>query len=583
MNAAELTQRWAHDLIAGLASAGVQRAIVCPGSRSTPLALAALALFGDALSVCVDERSAGFVALGVARETGFPALVIATSGSAGAHFFPAVIEADHAEVPLLLLTADRPVELSHAGASQTIDQSNLFGRHARVFLDLGAPDSLALDSLAAIAFRAVRGALGPKAGAVHLNARFRKPLEPNGPALTSNVGRAPELFPADRRPSPRAVAYVAAALAESTRPALVLGPLPFGGARSRTERVDALSLACRRVGERGVAVLADVTSSAISGPGVHSFASLLAAGAFDGDRSPDLLLQIGPPPVDGAFPALALRAQRHVVVAAHGAPDPQGSAAAMIEADPEPFLCELAEHAPRELPRARAYAGELDSKARQLSATVQRWLAEPGEPCEPRVCLELAAKLPPGTRLLLGNSTPVRDMGRYGSLALAAGVNVQHQRGAAGIDGLIAGAVGARLATPDQHAVVVLLGDVSAQHDVGSLALLRGVHAPLVVVVLDNGGGRIFEQLPVKRSIADAASFERLFLTPPAPFLGQAASAFGARFVRVSARAELGVAIEQALRAKAATVIEVVVPASVSAASRSEIERRWRAEVHDAV
>ncbi len=566
---------WALELMRGLRAAGAGWAFVCPGSRSTPLALAAAEVFGASLSVVIDERSAAFAALGFARLSGAPAVVIVTSGSAGAHALPAIIEAEQASVPLIVITADRPIELYEAGASQTIDQHQIFGRHVRAAFEIGAPDAEALSSVGRIAFRVVREALGPQAGAVHVNARFRKPLEPTQ-ALPTRLPSAPavELFLGERVPSAKAIAYVQAALEESERPLVVLGPLPFG-ATARSEVQATLAALLSSWTGRGVPVAVELTSGVAGGPQSHllPLALLLESGAFEG-AMPDLIIELASPPVSSSYASLASAARRRVVVSPQKSPDPFNSANAFIEADAIAFARAAL---PAALPNAQRYATRLARASDRARAIVADAKSPDGVLSEPAAMRAVAAALPESAILAVGNSLAVRDLDLYGPSSSSH--VVLHQRGAAGIDGLVAGAFGARLAAEASAPVALVIGDVSAQHDVASFALLRDVDAPLLVIVIDNGGGRIFEGLPVKGAI-DRPAFEKLFTTAPAPFLEGAVEAFGVAHVTVTSASELARVVTLACQSPKATVIRVVTPYQAGQRDRAAIRAALREVTH---
>ena len=210
-SAGDATFGWATALFAALADCGVGDVVIAPGSRSTPFVLAAAATPRLRLHDVLDERSAGFFALGMARAGGRPPLVLCTSGTAPAHLYPAVIEAALAHLPLVVLSADRPFELAHAAAPQTIDQAKLFGDHARLFVELGGPDDAAPAAFRRLIATAVAAALGPTPGAVHLNVRARKPLEPSRLGTASGDRApsppAPRIHPARLGPDPAAIAW----------------------------------------------------------------------------------------------------------------------------------------------------------------------------------------------------------------------------------------------------------------------------------------------------------------------------------------------------------------------------------------
>ncbi len=568
---------WARQIMASLVDAGIRDVVLSPGSRSGPLAMAAATEARLRVTVVVDERSAAFLALGQARVTGLPSALVCTSGSAVAHHHPAVVEADAARVPMLLLTADRPLELHHADASQTIDQVKVFGDHARASIDLGAPDLSALPHLPRMVTGAVFASLAPTPGPVHVNARFRKPLEPLAGERPRGTRSSPRVHLGRLEPSEAAVREVADRLRGAQRALVVAGPsgrTTSEGLASRTSSLQRAALSLVRSAD--VPIVGEVTSglvgaSALAGAGLGSLDLLLAGPSV----SPDLVLQIGRPPVGSAYGALLERTGGpRILVTEAGLPDPHALVTDVVYGDTPLFLSRLGERlerlgggpgqvARRGVGRAlgRAHAALVRSIALEL---------EDGALTEPACSYELARALPPRSALVLGNSGPVRDFDAFGAPVLR-DVAVLSQRGAAGIDGLFAGAAGCRSAWPGESPVALLLGDVAALHDVGSLALLAEARGPLVCVVIDNGGGRIFEALPIARTPEGAAHLERLFLTPPPRFLRGAAAGFGVAYEEVSDRATLGRAFAEALRAPRATILEVHVDVEATRAQRDRV------------
>jgi 2-succinyl-5-enolpyruvyl-6-hydroxy-3-cyclohexene-1-carboxylate synthase len=541
---------WARLLLGSLAEAGAGELFVSPGSRSTPLVLAAAEL-GLVAHPIVDERAAAFAALGWSRAHGRPAVLVCTSGTAAAHYLPAVIEAAEAFVPLIALTADRPLELRGCAAPQTIDQVHLFGRFARAFVDLGAPvaEPAAVRALRRKAAQAVAAALGPSAGPVHLDAPFAKPLEPSREpdaatrrmaALCAEAAATPIV----RARSPRRVAHegelaeLVAALELARRPLLAAGPL-------RAADAAAARTICAKL---GAPLYAEATSQ-LAGrtPGLGP---LLAGPRTRAALAPDRVIELGAPPVASSWSATAASARR-TVLAPDGWMDPDSSAAALVRAD----LAELAAALPTVAPKdgwGRAIAG----LAERAAGVARRLLEAPtsGAMGEPAALAAALAAVPTGARLLVSNSLPVRLVDLVPGLG-GRDLEVVHQRGAAGIDGLIAGAAGA---AQDGAPLVALLGDVAFAHDVGGLAVARTAAAPLVLVVLDNGGGRIFGELPVA-GVAPAATIDRFFTTPPGLDPVAVGAAFGVRGVRVERAAALRDAIATALGRTGPTIVHAVV------------------------
>ncbi|MCE9576382.1 MAG: 2-succinyl-5-enolpyruvyl-6-hydroxy-3-cyclohexene-1-carboxylic-acid synthase, partial [Deltaproteobacteria bacterium] len=300
---------WAEVVVGALADGGVEFVVVSPGSRSTPLAIALARNSRLAIEVVIDERAAAFVALGRARASGRPTALVCTSGTAAAHYFPAIIEAGQADIPLIALTADRPPELQDAGAPQTIDQRKLFGDHVRGFAELGAPGGGALGLRAArrAIAQAVQLARGPRPGPVHVNVPLRKPLEPAAPAtdeeralaeVAMELAAHPLIAPAPRTiASDAAIAAIIRAIAGAPRGLIVAGP-----AAVDRDREAAFALARAT----GFPLLAEATSQLRFGRpddvvACDAFDLVLAARKTDPALVPDLIVQLGGEPTAGGW------------------------------------------------------------------------------------------------------------------------------------------------------------------------------------------------------------------------------------------------------------------------------------------
>lgn len=571
-----LALAWSKLFFRGLAAAGVRHVVVSPGSRSTPLALAAAETEGLAITVSIDERAAAFVALGMARATGNPAAVVATSGSAIAHWHPAIVEANEAFLPLIAVSADRPWEAHGCGSAQTIEQARLFGGHVRAAFDLGVPEGSAdaLRAVRRIAARAVATALGPTPGPVQVNAAFRKPLEPSASAsaepwepevrAAAALGH-PRVHAAGLQPSSEAMDSVARAMRRARRAVIVAGPA-FG---ART--IDGAALA-RLAEASGASLVVEATSGTRFSP-----AGGRALGALDGilraggaAEPPDFVLQIGAAPVSTVLGEWLARGEGPRIVATpYGWPDPTGRATEMVFGDPDALVAGVAERlGTRPEPVDAAWHAQLDGAEREAWRVVDAMCAGP-DLREPFVARAAVGSVPEGW-IAVSNSRPVRDLDSFVAPSTR-NVRVLHQRGAAGIDGLIAGAVGAARATASPG--VLLLGDVAALHDVGSLALAREVASPLAIVVVDNGGGRIFDELPIGRTgeLDDARA--RLFTTAPRLDLAHAAAAFGLPFAEAATPAGLETALREAMARGGATVIAARVGAEDAPPRRQLVAR----------
>ena len=549
-------------LVNELVRCGLRDAVLAPGSRSAPLAIA---LWDKAahdgalrLQVRIDERSAAFLALGLAKASGRPVAVLCTSGTAAANFHPAVIEADESGVPLLVLTADRPPELRGTGASQAIDQLKLYGGAVRWFAEAGVPEARPgmnayWRSLACRAWAAAAGTDGGFPGPVHLNLPLRDPLVPGLPDPAGD-GRWPE--PLDGRPDGAPWTRWAAASRSSAQP----GPsgqdrpgtldLPWTG-RGVIVAGDGAAGApglLRLAAAAGWPVLAEPSSGVRQG--AHALAAyqyLLEHPGFLAANRPDLVICAGRPGLSRGQTAFlrqsAAAGARQVILA-------QGPAR---WADPARTATDVAAAVRLTgAPRAPARSGQGDGQVGWLvrwrqadqaaRSAVDAVLDAGGELTEPRLARDLGAALPDGALLWAASSLPIRDLDRH--LAVRDGLRVLASRGASGIDGLISSATGAALAHQSAGGgpAAALLGDLAFLHDApGLFAGPEEARPDLVLVVANNDGGGIFSTLE-QAAVPDP--FERVFGTPHRARLAGLAAAAGIGHIVVTRAADLPAALK---------------------------------------
>ena len=548
---------------------GLRDACISPGSRSTPIALALARHGGIRVHVHLDERSSAFFALGVARTSDRPVALVCTSGTAVANWLPAVVEASMSGIPLLLLSADRPPALRGAGANQTIDQVGIFGGYVRWSLDapLPAPSPDAGRTWRALAAEAVERALGPQPGPVHLNLPFSEPLVSSG----ATVDLGPELPARDGEDTPPAASPGApdpalvdelAGLVRATERGLML----TGGLRSPGEP-GATSAIARLAEAAAWPLIAEPTSGARIGPAALAMgALLLGAPGFATGHVPDLVIQFGSTPTSRAALAAAARARRLVVVTAPGTEADPGHAAWMtVRCDPAALAAALVE---RLVPRPETAWRRAWSEADRLAANaVAAWMEELGdEPFEGRVARDLAACLPEGATLFAGSSMPIRDLD--GFMLPRTGLRVVGNRGASGIDGSVSTALGlAAGAAAQDPRTFALIGDLAFLHDAGALFWAAGRGHDLVIVVINNQGGGIFDLLDQSR----LPEHEALFSTPHGVDLAALTLATGAGHRLVTRSGDLAPAVTAARAAGGLQVVEV------------RTERRRNAELHRAV
>jgi 2-succinyl-5-enolpyruvyl-6-hydroxy-3-cyclohexene-1-carboxylate synthase len=552
------------------ARAGISEAVVSPGSRSSPLVLALDAEPRVRVKVVLDERSAGFVALGIGASSGCPAVVVTTSGTAAAELHPAIVEAFYGAVPLIAATADRPAELHGIGAPQTIEQEGIFAGMLRWAASPGVADVRAAKTWRSIASRSAAEAIGcgGRPGPVHLNLAFAEPL----------VGAPGALVPPGR---PGEQPWHRFASAEASPPAEVVELLASKAGRwglviagAGVEDPDALVAAAARL---GWPVLADPRSGCRlpGGPVVAAADSLLRV-AEVASWQPELVVRAGAPSasrvVSEWLEDLGPRCSQVVVDRYPRWLDPERQAEQVVRAGPAALMSASALSAPPGSAPSEEWLKRWLGAEQAAQATIAL-LLEPGgelELSEPAVARAVLASLPPGGQLFAASSMPVRDLEWWG--APRRGVVVLSNRGANGIDGVLSSAFGAALASGAP--TVALLGDLAFLHDAGGLGALRaaGDEVAFSAVVIDNNGGGIFSFLP-QAAVLDEDVYERYFGTPHGLDLGKLARAYEIEVIEVRRRADL----EEVLASAARRGTRVAVVRSDRAANVAAHQRLHRA------
>jgi 2-succinyl-5-enolpyruvyl-6-hydroxy-3-cyclohexene-1-carboxylate synthase len=526
-----------------LGRCGVRHAVLSPGSRSTPLAVALWRQAGIDVTVIVDERSAGFFALGAAQASRSPVAILCTSGTAAANLHPAVCEADESAVPLLVLTADRPPELRAVGAGQTIDQLKLYGSSVRWFCEMGTHDAddSGLLHYRSTACRAVAVARGePRPGPVHLNLAWREPLAPvpaagavtaTDPLALEGRGERPltAVTPYDVEPSQFLLDEVAGHIRESRTGVIVAGRQLDPELREPLARLAA---------DAGMPILAEPTSQLRCGPHhrshvVTTYDLLLRDEGFAERVTPDLILRFGGMPTSKPLRAwLASSGADQIVVDPIGGwHEPTRRAAALLRADPTElaagWAARLGEE--REPPSAWLEAELAAREAIESELETQNALTEPG------LQQALGAAYQDDDLVYTASSMPIRDQEAFLPAAAADALFLSN-RGANGIDGLVSSGIGAAHATGRPTTIVT--GDLGLLHDIGGLASLRDVSTPVRIVVVDNDGGGIFHFLP-QESVLKNDEFEALLGTPRGVSLAKAADLFNLPHRRLDSLTEL--------------------------------------------
>lgn len=553
MNSKQITTLWCAVIVEELIRQGAGFFCISPGSRSTPLTLAVASNPKARFRMFPDERSAGFYALGYARATGMPAVLVCTSGTAVANYFPAVVEASADAQPMLVLSADRPFELLEAGANQTIRQQNIFGSYTRWGFELPEPGiATPLASLLSTVDHAVRKSLSLPAGPVHLNLPFREPLEPEAPDSGHPWAAPLETWQAScepwsrfarplHEPSAESIVTLRELLAQAERPLFVAGSMadPADG--------DAVAALAESL---GVPLFADLTSGIRLSSDCTPWQLAFQNEAFVERFQPDVVIHFGGH-VIGKQPAMALRKHpplHYVVVREHpGRFGPDHNVTLTLEASPAAVASAL-EGCREPLPGIRcrdafsAASGIIDKMACVPELAVSEISA-------PRIVSSLAGD---GHALFVANSMPARDMDLYAAPVAQKPLQVALNRGVSGIDGIISTAAGfsAGLGKP----TTLLIGDISFLHDMNALCLLNHPWNPLIVIVLNNHGGGIFSFLPIA---SQTDRLDECFATPQHFSIESAARTFGIDYACPETNGDFTQLYAEALTTKKSLIIEI--------------------------
>ncbi|WP_226580112.1 2-succinyl-5-enolpyruvyl-6-hydroxy-3-cyclohexene-1-carboxylic-acid synthase [Halobacillus litoralis] len=551
MGHTEALTKYVTHFVDQLAYSGVRHVVISPGSRSTPLALTFAEHSEVKHWVHLDERSAAFFALGMAKQEGTPVALVCTSGTAAANYYPAVVEAYYSRIPLIVLTADRPHELREVGAPQAINQIDMFGHYAKWHHDLALPEEDNYLYARRHAARAVEEALNNHKGPVHLNFPFREPLIPDFQLEGAWRG--------DERPIPLAVKgqprlahgdakQLFERLAKKEKGLIVVGPQVDP---SLAEAVT--SLASRL----GVPVFADPLSQLRTGVHdkrniIENYGSLLKSQEIGREMVPEYILRFGAMPVSKTYlkwiQKYENRIDHYVVDDVIGYREPAGVTAGYIWADPVELCNSLAEYMPE---------GNVDTswlqKWQEFNNLAKAKMLEGPEDSlnEGHAVMYLAEALPDDSTFFIGNSMPIRDVDSF-FMSTPKRIKMIANRGANGIDGVVSTALGA---AANGQKTTLLLGDISFFHDLNGLWMAKKKRIPLTIVVINNDGGGIFSYLPQAKN---PKHFEELFGTPLDLDLALVVQMYEGEHERVHTWEEYRSALMKSSQNEHLTVIEVI-------------------------
>ena len=563
--------RYANSFVTALIGSGLKHLCLTPGSRHSPLILA-FARYKDEIKVYshLDERSAAFFALGLALASDEPVALACTSGTAAANFFPAIVEAHQSRVPLIILTADRPPELRHSGANQTIDQIKIFGDFVEWFADAPLPEAdpppLALRNMQTLAARAYAKAI-EKRGVVHINLPFRKPLEPDADDQgAASIAQTATRFWQHRRRTSRGSTDF------SWDPILQhRGIIYFGHGTCRTleESQTAMAWAADLSRASGWPIFAELTSNLrCFSPEVAGYAPLAAYESYVTSDAIDFsqvkaLIRFGAPPLaknmQALFSRLELKAHIYGARAGEWADDTH-SITDHISFD------DLTASIPQVLlpkPQTR-WLDQLTLAEAKAWEVIQHEI-EQGDYFDGAAVYDVVDMIPAESTLFAGSSLPVRHLDQFGKPGRR--IFAWANRGASGIDGNLSTALGSGAARPE-HPLVAILGDITFYHDMNGLLAARRCGRPITIVLLNNNGGGIFHRLPIR---AYEPHFSDYFITAHGLDFSHAAKLYGLEYVRADCRDAFRQAFAESVASRESMIIEVKTDAQADLKRRAEI------------
>lgn len=559
---------WTSHLIRAFYDQGVRHAVISPGSRSTPITLALANHPGFEKHIVLDERSAAFIALGIAMESGVPALLVCTSGTAAANYFPAVIEAKESGTPMVILSADRPPHLRSTGSSQTIDQIKLYGDQAVFFHEAGEPvlNKQDLNRLQSIANQAVNESV-TKGGASHINLPFRKPLEPSEEDISRESVRNIKQIDTGKENEPASTGVIrinntlSDTINKAKRPLIIAGPA--NPHQALTELIYQLT------DDHDIPVLSEPGSQVISSKTITGFEQFLRNDGIKNRLKPDLILRMGDTPFTKSI--LTALDDWNDVPMIHfiGRDARQGD-----YPNENRIVVQTGFQIQTEnlhISTENGWLGQWKSSKDEARLSLNQILNDEKTLTDAHVFHHFSESVSEYWQIMLSNSFPVRDMAMFGSGASVDDIHVN--RGAAGIDGISSTALGLNLSAG--KSTLCMIGDLAFLHDSNMLLSANTVKDKMVLVVINNGGGTIFRMLPVHNQ----PNFTEYFETPHHFNAEKLAAAHSVHFQKVVSVTEL-----QSLNVNTVpaglSIIECVTDADVSMSVR---RAGWNFRDHETV
>lgn len=552
MNHTEVLSRYTANFVDELIKSGLKEVVISPGSRSTPLAMPFHAHEGVREWVIVDERSAAFFALGIAKETNRPVALVCTSGTAAANYYPAIIEAHYSRVPLIVLTTDRPHELRDVGAPQAIEQHSMYGDYVKWFHDMALPEAskVMLSYVRAKASRSIEVARSGNPGPVQLNFPFREPLIPDLSIPDvwgkDDVPRFKSAHQGVNKLSTEQISAIYKQIKDLPNGVIVCGPqMDEGLAESIVSLASSLN----------IPVLADPLSQLRSGKHnkdmiIESYDAILRDKSIRKRLKPDYIIRFGAMPVSKMYLFFMNEHQsalQFVVEPYEGHRDPTAYQTQFIYADPA-TLCSDIVSCKGEETKNKLWLNEWQA---MNDIAKQGLLTESDTITEGSAVLSTLKHLPPSSSLYVGNSMAVRDLDTF-FMTTEKNIKVLANRGANGIDGLVSSGLGSA-ATANQS-VTLLIGDLSFYHDLNGLLAAKKYNLNLTILLINNNGGGIFSFLP---QAENEETFEALFGTPLDIEFEQTIKMYNGDYYAAHNQDQLNEALKLSYVSKGLSVIEV--------------------------
>ena len=557
----ETSYNWCRSLFHQFASNGVRHVAISPGSRSTPLSIAADSTEGLETSIHLDERAGSYFALGLAKATSKPVILICTSGTAAANYHPAVVEAFYSGIPLIIISADRPPELQNRGAPQTIDQIELYGKHVRGFFQTPVPSDSTQNGAISLATDAFKQSLKPFPGPIHINCPLREPLEPSDIPFSA--------FKADDHLEITHEVDISGLkkFLEYEKGLIVVGPMDTDSyTREKISELGNIT---------GWPVVADPASSMRNGPhaencviissGEHIFRSTWVK-----EHKPDVIIQMGRMPTSKGYKLFLNEVGcQNIICTDHLGffPDPENVATHKIAISPNTLAEDLTRLAGK---KNQTDWTESWNNAEKISSRTIRELINNSVFDEAATALCLEEVLPEESCIFVSNSMPIRDLDAFLPSSLKR-LKVFANRGANGIDGVISTAAGVSKGLSGVP-TILFTGDLAFLHDLSGFTALRRLRSNLTIVVVDNNGGGIFSFLPIAET--EGVNFQKLFHTPHDLDIETVAAIIDAKVFKPTTRQDFSVALNKSISVGGVNVIHVIVDTKKNVAIHKKASKK---------